>query len=59
MPSLNHHPRRDTVHLRSLNSVALSRTVPFALATNSCVMCVQLWKVSLLHPYVVSSANRE
>jgi hypothetical protein len=29
-------------HVRFLNSVAESSTDPFALATNSCVRCVQL-----------------
>jgi hypothetical protein len=46
-------------HVRFLNRVAVSRTEPLALATNSCVRCVQLWKVSLLQPYVVSRAKRE
>jgi hypothetical protein len=46
-------------HVRFLNSVAESSTDPFALATNSCVRCVQLWNVSRLQPYAVSIPTRE
>jgi len=41
-----------------LNKVAVSRTLPFLLVTNSWVRWVQLWNVNRLHPHAVSIAAR-
>src|SRR4051794_16635908 len=49
-------PYQLNIHVRSLYSVAVSGTLPLPLATKSCVKCVQLWKVNLLHPYTLSVA---
>jgi hypothetical protein len=48
-------PGREAPHVRFLNSVAVSRMELLALLMKSCVRCVQLWKVSLLHCSYVSS----